>query len=700
MNTVPVRRLLAFSLVVALAAAPALRAAVYHVAPGGRDTNDGLSSGAAWATLQHAADTARSGDTVLVADGDYTGCNITRSGVSGSPITFRATGRAARVTAPNGFTGRDGINIEGASWIVLDGFVCSNLERAGIRAVLGDHIVIRNATCADNGRWGIFTGFTDDLLLENNHCSGSAVEHGIYVSNSSDRAIIRHNRVHHNRGSGIQINADLSMGGDGLSSDCRIHDNVIWENGRGGGGALNLDGAINVRIYNNVLHDNHATGIALFRIDAATSSRGAWVVNNTIVQAADGRWCVLAVDGATQLTLRHNILVTPHTFRGAVAIDDASRAGLASDHNVLVNRMSLDAGDSSISLAAWRTATGQDAHSVIATGLDSLFRDRAGGDFRLGTGSPARDSGASSAEADVATDALGVPRPQGGAVDAGAYEYVAPPGPGVAGLRVLNLSTRAETTAEEPVIAGFVIGGSGTCRVLIRVAGPGLVPLGVPSGLADPEMRLYSQGSVIGSNDDWHAASNAAEIEAAAALVGAFPFASGSADAAMLADLSPGAYTVHALTAAGPGVVLAEVYDTAAEAGSARLVNVSTRALAGRGDATVIPGLVVAGTGGPVLLRAVGPGLEGLGVPGFLRDPRVALFRGSGVVAENDGWAADAQAGAAAVMMAQTGAFALRRGSADAALRVELSEGRYTMHAVPAREDDARGVVLVEAYIP
>ncbi len=680
--------------------ASALHAAVYHVAPGGRDANNGLSPEAPWATLQHAADTARAGDTVLVADGEYVGCNITRSGSSGAPIIFRATGRGARVTAPNRVTGRDGINIEGGSWIVIDGFVCSNLERAGIRAVLGDHIVIRNATCADNGRWGIFTGFTDDLLLENNHCSGSGIEHGIYVSNSSDRAIIRHNRVHHNRGSGIQINADLSMGGDGLSSDCRIHDNVIWENGRGGGAALNLDGAVNVRVYNNTLYDNHATGIALFRIDAAASSRGAWVVNNTIVQAADGRWCVLAVDGATQLTLRHNILVTPHTFRGAIAIDAASRAGLASDFNVIVNRMSLDGGETSISAAAWRTSTGQDAHSVIAASLDALFRDRAAADFRLAAGSPARDCGAATADADAAADALGVARPHGGAVDAGAYEFIGPSAPGVAGLRVLNLSTRAETTAEEPVIAGFVIGGSGTCRVLIRVAGPGLVPLGVASGLADPEMHLYAQGTVIRSNDDWHTGADAADLAAAAALVGAFPFSAGSTDAAMLVDLAPGAYTVHALTKAGPGVVLAEVYDTAAEPGTARLVNVSTRALAGRGDATVIPGLVVSGAGGPVLLRAVGPGLEGLGVAGFLRDPRIALFRGAGMIGENDSWRADARADAAAVMMAQTGAFPLRRGSADAALCLELTDGRYTMHAVPAGESDARGVVLVEAYIP
>ncbi|MBE2213702.1 MAG: right-handed parallel beta-helix repeat-containing protein [Opitutaceae bacterium] len=688
-------------LISAVVLALSSRAATYHVAPGGSNADAGLTPETAWATLQHAANTMQPGDTVLVADGTYAGCNITRSGASGSPITYRATGLGARITTPNTFTGRDGINIEGADWIVIDGFDCSGLERAGIRAVLGDHIVIRRTTCADNGRWGIFTGFTDDLLLEFNHCSGSVAEHGIYVSNSSDRAVIRHNRSHHNHGGGIQINADATMGGDGLSSDCRIHDNVIWENGVGGGAAINLDGAINARIYNNVLYENHATGIALFQVDAAASSRGAWIVNNTIVQAANGRWCILAVDGATGLTLRHNILVTGHSFRGALAIDAASRLGLSSDYNVLVDRMSGDAGDTVQSLAAWRTATGQDAHSRVAPALDALFPVRASGDYRPAAASNAVDAGLAEADADAARDALGVPRPQGTAVDAGAFERVPSGGGGASGVRVHNLSTRAETTSGEPVIAGFVIGGTGTCTVLIRVAGPRLVPLGVSSALADPELRLYAGATVLASNDDWQSDPQAGAIASTASAVGAFAFAAGSADSAVLATLGPGAYTVHALAKSGAasGVVLVELYDASPEPATARLINVSTRALAGRGEATVIPGLIISG-GGSVLLRAVGPGLESHGVSAFLRDPLVRLYRGDAVVATNDTWSLDAEAGAAAVMMAQTGAFALRGGSEDAALRATLTEGRYTLHAVPAGDSDARGVVLVEVYAP
>ena len=238
--------------------------------------------------------------------------------------------------------------------------------------------------------------------------------------------------------------------------------------------------------------------------------------------------------------------------------------------------------------------------------------------------------------------------------------------------------------------------------MLIRVAGPGLVQLGVPTALPDPELRLFSGAGVIASNDDWQSGGDAAAIATAAHDVGAFAFLDGSADSAVLVTLNPGAYTVHGLTKTGAaaGVVLVEVYDASPAPATARLVNVSTRAFAGRGDATVIPGLIVEGDEGPVLLRAVGPGLEGLGVARFLRDPAMALFDGGTGIASNDSWTLDASADAAALMMARTGAFALGNGSADAALRVMLRGGRYTMHATPAGEFDGRGVVLVEVYLP
>jgi parallel beta-helix repeat protein len=87
----------------------------------------------------------------------------------------------------------------------LENFTVTGVPRAGIRAVLNHHVTIRGNTGDLNGRWGILTGFSDDLLIENNVMSRSQAEHGIYVGNSGDRPVIRRNVVWGNRANGIHI---------------------------------------------------------------------------------------------------------------------------------------------------------------------------------------------------------------------------------------------------------------------------------------------------------------------------------------------------------------------------------------------------------------------------------------------------------------------------------------------------------------
>ena len=63
----------------------------------------------------------------------------------------------------------------------------------------------------------------------------------------------------------------------------------------------------------------------------------------------------------------------------------------------------------------------------------------------------------------------------------------------------------------------------------------------------------------------WNDAPNAAAIRLAASVVQAFPFPEGSADAALLVDLEPGAYTVElGEVADGNGVALLEIYERSA----------------------------------------------------------------------------------------------------------------------------------------
>jgi hypothetical protein len=386
-----------------------------YVSTSGNDNNPGTAT-SPWRTLQKAANTVVAGDTVMVAPGNYTGFDLRRDGTAALPITFRADAGVV-INAANSRT-PDGINLEGADYIVIEGFELRGLPRAGVRSVT---VTIRNNLADSNGRWGIFTGFSDDLLIENNVTSRSVAEHGIYVSNSGDRPVIRNNVSFLNHGAGIHMNGDLSQGGDGLISGALVERNTIYENGLGGGSAINADGVQNSRFQNNLIYDNHASGISLFRIDGAAGSSGNVVVNNTIVQAADGRWALNIQDGSTGNTVLNNILYNNHSFRGSIDISADSLPGLVSDYNVVMNRFVINDGAVQ-SLAQWRAATGQDQHSIVATPAQ-LFVNVAADDYHLSATSPALNVGTSTQAPSV--DLEGRVRPQGSGFDIGALERTA-----------------------------------------------------------------------------------------------------------------------------------------------------------------------------------------------------------------------------------------------------------------------------------
>jgi hypothetical protein len=402
--------------VVVLVLAGRAIAADHWVKNGGDDGADGLSAGTAWATLGHAADVVNPGDTVHVLDGSYQGFYLSRSGTAGNPITFHAEGPNVRITADNGTT-PDGINVEGAASVVIDGFVVNDRTRAGIRVAVSQFVTVRNCHTGNNGHWGIFSGFADDFTIEDNETYGSVLEHGIYVSNTCTRPIVRRNHVHDNHGNGIHMNGDVSQGGAGVITNALVERNVIHGNGVGGGSGINMDGASNGVIRNNLLYDNHASGISLYQIDAASGATGNLIVNNTVVEADDARWCININTGSTGNTVRNNILYNLHAFHGAISIDASSRPGFTSDYNAVIDRFSTDQGDTVLSLAEWQ-ALGYDAHAFVATPVQLFLVP--GTDFRLAPASPAIDAGLSTGA--PSDDLDGNPRPVGAGVDVGAYE--------------------------------------------------------------------------------------------------------------------------------------------------------------------------------------------------------------------------------------------------------------------------------------
>lgn len=279
--------------------------------------------------------------------------------------------------------------------------------------------------------------------------------------------------------------------------------------------------------------------------------------------------------------------------------------------------------------------------------------------------------------------------------------YAAP----AAGL--FNLSTRAQVGTDANVmIAGFVLGGSGAKKVLIRAVGPGLSPWFSTGYLADPQLVVTkSDGTFIAANDDW-GTGDATAIKAAGDSVGAFALADGSKDAAIVVTLPAGGptgfsgYTVTVKGAyGGTGIALVEVYDL--DFGSpARLVNLSTRAQVGTGANAMIGGFAVRGSGQRnILIRAVGPTL-GQFIGGVLADPMLNLTKPDGTpIATNDNWG-DTNGSAIAAASATTGGFAFPSGSKDAAILLPLDAGGSPKTYTPIVTGNAgtTGIALVEAY--
>ena len=216
--------------------------------------------------------------------------------------------------------------------------------------------------------------------------------------------------------------------------------------------------------------------------------------------------------------------------------------------------------------------------------------------------------------------------------------------------RLINVSTRAYVgPAEQQMIGGFVLKGTGSRTVLIRAIGPalGVAPINLPGVLADPTLEIVdlTRGVAIAANDNWGTpASGAVAMANAARASGAFALPNGSADASLQLTLAPGAYTAVVGGKGGTGIALVEAY--AVDAGTSRPVNLSTRAY-GSVVNPIVAGFVVRedptapGQAKRIFIRALGPSLIGYGLTAgqVMGDPLLRLYGPKGeLLLENDDW--------------------------------------------------------------
>lgn len=131
------------------------------------------------------------------------------------------------------------------------------------------------------------------------------------------------------------------------------------------------------------------------------------------------------------------------------------------------------------------------------------------------------------------------------------------------GKSLINVSARGYSgVGADALVPGFVIGGNGAKRMLIRVVGPTLADFGVTETMPNPKLSVIPLGQdfAIATNDNW---GGEAELLSAFSTAGAFAFSNASTlDAAVVLDLPPGGYTVRVESSDGVyGNVLVEAYD-------------------------------------------------------------------------------------------------------------------------------------------
>src|SRR5262249_20087932 len=150
------------------------------------------------------------------------------------PITFEADPAAVPgtviVNAHNPKT-YSGIDLEpGCDYITINGFTImggGNIAQypnkgSGIKVTGANDVVTNNTIANIDYGFGILADNATNVIVKNNTVTGTGSHgnsnygHAIYISGSTDGAIVQGNVLHDNSEIGIHVNGDVSEGSPGL----------------------------------------------------------------------------------------------------------------------------------------------------------------------------------------------------------------------------------------------------------------------------------------------------------------------------------------------------------------------------------------------------------------------------------------------------------------------------------------------------
>jgi len=394
-----------------------------------------------WKTIQKGADLAVAGDTVFVKSGVYNEwVSVKNSGTAGKPITFaaypghRPVIDGAGVTLPSFYAL---FYVQGKSYITLDGFEVRNSKEVLIRMRDGGNFIVRNCIAHDNdgangagtNRSGIMITHSNIALVERNEVYNAG--HNALDAQSASNVVFQYNYVHNNPNhNGINI-FPVTVDTQIEYSGNHVRGNVIT----GATNAIYMRYQTNNEIANNLIYGNAGVGIVMVSdtIQPHNWRSDTKIRNNTIICKNNG----IQSSNATHITIENNIIAYCNY---AVYLASGMTTGTVINNNLYyMNSKYAWNGQTHSSLAAWKSATGQDATSAEG---NPNFENMAGSNYKLTANSTlAIDKGINLSAQGLTSDIAGIARPQGNAFDIGCYEFkvttttaLAPPN----NLRIMN----------------------------------------------------------------------------------------------------------------------------------------------------------------------------------------------------------------------------------------------------------------------
>ncbi|MCK4796142.1 MAG: right-handed parallel beta-helix repeat-containing protein, partial [Spirochaetes bacterium] len=292
----------------------------FYVRTDGNDANSGKTNipEDAFRTIQKAANTVVAGDIVQVQTGTYNeAVLITSSGTQGNLIAYCTNGEVII----DGQKSRSYcIKLDGADYIKIEGFTCSNSTGIGILLDNNaNHNIITSNTSNNHTESGIKLKQSScyNTISSNNLYNNTAGSNawgyrvcGIYVFGYSHYNTITNNEAYNNS-TGIWL--------EGNSSSCTITNNKSYSNSYSG--IIIVGGTNNNTIEYNLVYSNTAYGFHI-----GWSANNNLVKNNTIYN--NGSDAIALSNTTSNIIIKNNIISdNARTYNSCYGIRDCDGTG-------------------------------------------------------------------------------------------------------------------------------------------------------------------------------------------------------------------------------------------------------------------------------------------------------------------------------------------------------------------------------------